>query len=94
MMIDAETADTRELANDLPSFSQLLVEPPYAYIEPYIVDMQRGRVVGSTWGPIVALSARGAYLLATIPETPEKTAEGPLYWVRLDSSVSTRRPTN
>lgn len=81
LLLDTEDGTTKELAADLPDFGQILEESPFVYAEPYLVDLAQRTVVGSTWGPIAALSSRGAILMASAPETANSLAEGPFFWI-------------
>lgn len=59
----------------------LLVEEPSALVSPYVVDLEKGRLVGRVTDPVLALGKDGQVLEALgAPASVNDLAQGPLAW--------------
>ncbi|HLV66656.1 MAG TPA: hypothetical protein VKY73_12625 [Polyangiaceae bacterium] len=79
-LFDADTAALRALPGKLERFADVTATGRMVHVSPVVVDLEKGRVLGSAPGPVLAVALSGAVLTATRAATAHELARGPLFW--------------
>ncbi len=77
-LYDADLDQTTLLADGVRPYAALLVNEPYAFVEPYLVDVGAGRIVSERVGAPLGLTSRGQLILASVAPSAETWGLGPL----------------
>lgn len=89
---DADAGTRSALTNEVKAFPTILVSGRYAYVEPYLVDLELGGAVLEAPGTPLALSETGRLVFAGTPPSTERWATGPLRFVDAPPRVARPAP--
>ena len=81
IVYDAEARSERALAGSLDRYPDVLLAPPFAFVSPLLVDLDRATTVLVDQPRPLALSSSGQLLFAATPADGATLARGPLRWV-------------
>lgn len=81
VLYDASTQRAHTLDGSTAAFPTLLVNGPFAFVEPYLVDLSQGKVVLEHAGIPLALTDTGRLLVADVEPHGGEWARGPLSWL-------------
>jgi len=80
LFVDADTGTETALPVAPDAFGEVLVTRSLAFVSPWLIDLESGRVRGRVSGKGLALSALGAVLVPSVGPSDHSLAEGPLTW--------------
>ncbi len=82
VLYDAADKSTRDLGVSVARLPEVLVQGPFAFVSPALVDVARGELRGTTPLRPLALSTQGLLLVAEGgAASAERPARGPLRWI-------------
>ena len=81
LVYDAEARAEQALAGSLDRYPDVLQAPPFAFVSPLLVDLDRATTVLVDQPRPLALSSSGQLLFAATPPDGAMLARGPLRWV-------------
>jgi hypothetical protein len=85
---DADKRERTPLADKVKTIPAILVSGRYAFVEPYLVDLETGRIARETVGAPLALSDEGRLVFAQVAPSTERWATGPLRYVELPATAA------
>ncbi len=85
---DADKRERTHLADKVKTIPSILMSGRYAFVEPYLVDLEMGRIAGETAGAPLALSEKGRLVFAQVAPSTERWAMGPLRYVELPATAA------
>ncbi len=77
-LYDADRDETTAVTSFVRDFPAILVNERYAFVEPYVVELPTGHIVGEYPGAPFALTNRGRLVVPSAAPSPEKWGLGPL----------------
>jgi hypothetical protein len=91
-LYDADKGETTPITSFIRDFPAIVVNERYAFVEPYVVELPTGHIVGEYAGAPLALTNRGRLVVPSVAPSTEKWGQGPLRVVEPSTPPAAKAP--